>query len=167
MRMVIDFLKRYMLSHKMKKLNRDGAKVGRGTLLFPGTENFGSEPYLIHIGDNCLIAEGVKFITHDGAIRVIRQKEEYRDIDNKYGKIDIRDNVYIGENSIIMPNVTIGPNACVLPGSVVYRDIPPGSAAAGNPAGVKNKIVNFQEYYNNELYPYYEKHFYKCYKHLI
>jgi len=165
--MFFHYLKRCMLLFKLKKLEKEGMKVGRNTLLFIGAESFGSEPYLIHIGDNCLITNGVKFITHDGAIRVIKQKEEYKHIDNKYGKIDIKDNVYIGENSILMPNISIGPNACVLPGSVVYKDIPPGSAAAGNPACVKNTIENFQEYYNNELYPYYKKFYYKYFKHLF
>ena len=160
-------LKKYMLMSKMKKLVNEGMKVGKGTLLFPDIESFGSEPYLIHIGDNCLVANGVKFITHDGAIRVINNKEEYKHINNKYGKIDIKDNVYIGENSIIMPNVAIGPNACVLPGSVVYKDIPPNSVSGGNPARVKNMVDNFEEYYNNEVYPYYKKYFYKFYKHLI
>ena len=156
-----------MFAAKLKKLTREGMVVGSGTLLFPDVESFGSEPYLIHIGSNCLIANGVKFITHDGAIRVINNREEYRYIDNKYGKIDVKDNVYIGENSIIMPNVTIGPNACVLPGSVVYKDIPANTVSGGNPARVKNTVDNFEEYYNNEVYPYYQKFYYKFYRHLI
>jgi acetyltransferase-like isoleucine patch superfamily enzyme len=164
--MLSHFIKKYRLIPKIKALERAGAGIGRGTLPFPGTENFGSEPYLIRIGENCVIADGVKFITHDGAIRVIKQKEEYSDIDNKYGKIDIRDNVYIGDNAIIMPNVTIGPDACVLPGSIVYKDVPPGSAAAGNPAVSKKLEEGFREYYRNELYPYYENHFYRHFRHL-
>lgn len=164
--MFFRILKKYMLATKLKKLDKAGMKVGKGSLLFPLIESFGSEPYLIHIGNNCLIANGVTFITHDGAIRIINNKEEYKYINNKYGKIDIKDNVYIGENSIIMPNVTIGPNACVLPGSVVYKDISPDSVAGGNPARVKNTVENFEEYYNNEVYPYYSKYYYKFYKHV-
>ena len=160
-------LKKYMFLLKLKKLNKAGMKIGKGSLLFPVIESFGSEPYLIHIGDNCLIANGVKFITHDGAIRVINNKDGYKSVDNKYGKIDIKDNVYIGENSIIMPNVTIGPNACVLPGSVVYRDIPSGSVSGGNPALIKNTVENFEEYYNNEVYPYYQRFHQKFYKHVL
>ncbi len=165
--MLFRLLKKHLFRSKLKKLRKAGLAAGEGTLLFPAAEAFGSEPYLIHIGRNCLVASGVKFITHDGAIRVINNKEEYKFIDNKYGKIDIKDNVYVGENSIIMPNVTIGPNACILPGSVVYRDVPANCISGGNPARVKNTMENFQEYYNEEVYPYYQKYYYKFYKHVL
>lgn len=164
--MLFHVLKRVLHASKLRKLNKAGVIAGKGSFLFPAIESFGSEPYLIHIGNNCLIANGVKFITHDGAIRIIN-KEEYKFINNKYGKIDIKDNVYIGENSIIMPNVTVGPNVCVLPGSVVYKDIPPDSISCGNPASVKNTVENFLEYYNNEIYPYYEEYYRKFYKHVM
>lgn len=165
--MVFTIINKFLLLSKLKKLKEEGMAVGEGSLLFPRIESFGSEPYLIHIGSNCLIANGVKFITHDGAIRVINTKKEYKHINNKYGKIDIMDCVYIGENSIIMPNVTIGPNVCILPGSVVYKDIPPASIAGGNPCRVTNKIENFEDYYTNEVYPYYKKYYHKFYKNLL
>lgn len=160
-------LGKYMSAAKIGKLLKVGAQIGENTLLFSGVESFGSEPYLIHIGDNCLITSGVKFITHDGAIRVINKNEAYKHIDNKYGRIDILDNVFIGENSIIMPNVTIGPNACVLPGSVVYKDVPPNSVSCGNPARTLNTIDNFEEYYRREIYQYYQKYYGKYFKHLM
>ncbi len=50
------------------------------------------------------------------------------------GKIDIRDNVFIGHRAIIMPNVTIGPNAIVAAGSVVTRDVAPNTIVGGVPA---------------------------------
>lgn len=155
--MFTTFLKKMMAAIKLKKLKKEGTRIGKGTLVFTTRRSFGSEPYLIHIGENCVIANGVKFITHDGAIRVFNKQEEYKQIDNKYGRIDIKDNVYIGENSIIMPNVSIGPNACILPGSVVFKDIPPNSVSAGNPASVKNSMDNFVEYYNSAIYPDYKK----------
>jgi acetyltransferase-like isoleucine patch superfamily enzyme len=160
-------IKKHMSDIKTKKLHKAGTAIGKGTLLFASRDSFGSEPYLIHIGEQCVIANGVRFITHDGAIRVINNKEEYKYINNKYGKIDIRDRVYLGENSIIMPNVTIGPNACVLPGSVVYNNIPPNTMAGGNPARIKNKIEDFESYYQAEIYDYYQKCFNKFYKHLL
>lgn len=159
--------KKVMNNVKIKKMCKAGMKVGKGTLLFTSRDSFGSEPYLIHIGKDCVIANGVKFITHDGAIRVINNKEEYKHINNKYGKIDIKDKVYIGENSIIMPNVTIGPNVCVLPGSVVYSDIPENTISAGNPVRTKNKMENFEAYYDTEIYSYYQKYFNKFYKYLL
>lgn len=159
--------KRLIYAFKLGKLKKAGMKIGPGSLLFPAVGSFGSEPYLIRIGDNCLIAAGVQFITHDGAIKVFNRKEEYRSINNKYGKIDIRDNVFIGENSILMPNVTIGPNSFVLPGSVVYRDVPANSVSGGNPAVVHNRVEGFEEQYRSALYPEYKKFFYRFFKHVI
>lgn len=161
------FIKEYLNKKKIKKLHKAGMKIGKETMIFNSNGSFGSEPYLIHIGDQCIIASGATFITHDGAIRVINNKEGYKCVNNKYGKIDIRDRVYIGENSIIMPNVTIGPNACVLPGSVVYNDIPANTITGGNPVKTKNKIENFEDYYFNEIYCYYQNYFRKFYKFLF
>jgi acetyltransferase-like isoleucine patch superfamily enzyme len=165
--MLVKLLKKHMAITKIKALRKEGMLVGENTLLFPNIESFGSEPYLIHIGKNCLITNGVKFITHDGAIRVINNRDEYRHINNKYGRIDIKDNVYIGENSIIMPDVVAGPYTCILPGSVVYKDIPSNCVAAGNPCRVINKLEDFEDYYRKEIYPYYERYYNRFYKHLI
>jgi carbonic anhydrase/acetyltransferase-like protein (isoleucine patch superfamily) len=55
---------------------------------------------------------------------------------NLFGKITIQDNCVIGVSSIILPGVTIGPDSIVGAGSVVTRDVPPKSVAAGNPARV-------------------------------
>ncbi|MFO1421907.1 MAG: acyltransferase, partial [Candidatus Competibacteraceae bacterium] len=59
---------------------------------------------------------------------------------DRVGKIDIRDHVFVGHGSIILPGVTIGPNAIVAAGSVVNRDVPPDSIVAGVPARVVGNI---------------------------
>ena len=48
----------------------------------------------------------------------------------------IGDNVWLGGNTVINPGVTIGNNVVIGAGSVVTRDIPADSVAAGNPARV-------------------------------
>jgi len=62
----------------------------------------------------------------------------------RFGKIEIKDNCYIGVNCIILPNVTIGPNSIVGAGSVVTKNIPPGTIAAGNPAKVIKQIEEYK-----------------------
>jgi|APFre7841882724_1041349.scaffolds.fasta_scaffold11271_3 acetyltransferase-like isoleucine patch superfamily enzyme len=117
-----------------------GCKVGENTIL--DNINLGSEPYLVEIGNNCHITYNVSFITHDGATWVIKRKYDFKG--TNYGKIIIRDNVFIGNHSIILPNVEIGPNCIIGAGSVVTKNIPPDSVFAGNPAKF---ICTIEEYY--------------------
>ncbi|WP_084446333.1 DapH/DapD/GlmU-related protein [Desulfosarcina sp. BuS5] len=54
-------------------------------------------------------------------------------------------NVFIGVNSVVLPNVTICDNSIVGAGSVVTKDISPGIVVAGNPAiptGTSNSKSN-------------------------
>ena len=60
----------------------------------------------------------------------------------EYGKeITIGDNVWIGGNAVICPGVHIGDNVVIGAGSVVTKDIPAWSLAAGNPCRVLRKIT--------------------------
>lgn len=43
-----------------------GAKVGLNTRLNCNVDAFGTEPYLIEVGEDCLFASGINLITHDG-----------------------------------------------------------------------------------------------------
>ena len=107
--------------------------------------SFGSEPYLISIGDHVRINEGVKFVTHDGGVWVLRgMKEEYRNID-LFGKITVGNNVHIGTDTIIMPDVHIGSNCIIGCGAVVTRDIPDNSVAVGVPARVIKGIEAYEK----------------------
>lgn len=97
---------------------------------------------LISIGNNVWITSGVQFINHDASAQIVQKVRNYHGID-KVGVIDIGDNVFIGNNAIILPGVKIG-NCCVVgAGSVVTKSIPEKSVAAGNPAKV---ICSFDEY---------------------
>ncbi len=107
-----------------------------------GLPFFGSEPYLITIGKQVGIADGVSFITHDGGTRVFRHMDRYKNV-LKYGRINILDNCVIGQRVIILPGVTIGPNSVVGAGSVVSRSIPADVLAAGNPA---KPVMTLEQY---------------------
>lgn len=117
---------------------RKGSQIGKNNRIF--VKYLSSEPYLVRIGDNCAIAEGVKFITHDGAVGLFRK--EIPNI-NIFGKIDVKDNCFIGMDCIILPNVSIGPNSVVGAGSVVTKDVPPNTVVVGVPA---RAICTLEEY---------------------
>jgi acetyltransferase-like isoleucine patch superfamily enzyme len=85
----------------------------------------------IRLGNNVRIAN-CAILGHDGVVNMINRAYGLR-LDS-VGKIDIRDNVYIGYGVIVLPGVTIGPNAVVSAGSVVRADVVEGDVVAGVPA---------------------------------
>jgi acetyltransferase-like isoleucine patch superfamily enzyme len=136
-------LRDWRLRLGIRRARRDGVVIG-DNCIFSGLPEFGSEPYLITIGNNVRFAFRVVMITHDGGIRVIQtlDPERYQKV-HKFGRIDIRDNCVIGWGVIILPGVTIGPDCVIAAGSVVTRSIPPGVLAAGNPA---KPVMTVQQY---------------------
>jgi len=109
-----------------------------------GLPDFGSEPYLISIGDHVTISSGVRLLTHDGGTFVFRSQPAYRKV-IKYGRITIHDNCFIGTRAIILPNVEIGPNSVVAAGAVVTKTVPPNSVAGGNPARFIKTVPAYAE----------------------
>lgn len=105
---------------------------------------FGTEPWLINIGDNVHITLDVKFICHDGGTLIFRKSIPDLEITKP---INIGNNVYIGVRSIIMPGVTIGNNCIIGAGSIVTKDIPSNSVYAGIPA----KFIKTSDEYLEKL----------------
>ena len=142
-----------------------GMKVGKNCEFISPGPNFGSEPYLITIGDNTTVSFDVAFVTHDAGTRVLRNlapqgsKEKQTVI---YGDIKIGNNCFIGCRSTILPGVEIGDNSIIGAGSVVNRDIPANSVAAGVPCKVICSLKEYKEKHKDDfLYmvnlPYKEK----------
>ena len=55
-------------------------------------------------------------------------------------RVEIGNNVWIGDNAIVCKGVTIGENSIVGAGAVVTRSIPENSIVVGNPAEVVKKL---------------------------
>lgn len=105
--------------------------------------NFGSEPYLIKIGDGTTVSFGCSFVTHDGGTRVVRNLEGQNPQTVIYGPIVIGKNSFIGCNTTILQNVHIGDNTIIGACSLVEKDIPINVVAAGVPCKV---ICTIDEY---------------------
>ena len=112
---------------------------------------FSSEPYLVSIGDNTTISFDVAFVTHDAATRVIRHLPDGNPETVIYGPISVGKNCFIGCRSVILPNVTIGDNSIIGAGSIVNRDIPANSVAAGNPCRVICSLDEYREKHKEDF----------------
>ena len=128
---------------KLEKLKKRGLVIGEGCEILNGYE-FGSEPYLVEIGNNVRITRGVNITTHDDGVWVLRHLyPELSDIDC-FSRVKISDNCHIGLNATIMPGVTIGKNCIVGAGAVVTHDIPDNSVAVGVPARVIESVEEYR-----------------------
>jgi acetyltransferase-like isoleucine patch superfamily enzyme len=107
-----------------------------------GKVNFGSEPYLIEVGNNVTITDGVVFLTHDGGVGLFRR--EYPGI-NIFGRIKIGNNVFIGAGAILLLNIRVGDNVVIGAGSVVTKDIPDNVVVVGVPARIIRSIQEYKE----------------------
>ncbi len=91
----------------------------------------------VKIGDNCQMAPNVAIYTAGHPIHPVTRNSMY-----EYGKeVTIGDNVWIGGNTVICPGVSIGSNTVIGAGSVVTKDLPAWSVAAGNPCRVIRSIT--------------------------
>ncbi len=116
-----------------------GVKMGHNCRFFKA--DWGSEPYLIELGNHVVVSNGVRFLNHDGGVWVFRTKYPRLDL---FGSIKIGNNVCLGFNVIILPNTTIGDNCIVAAGSVIKGRIPADSVVFGNPGKVIMPL-NIQE----------------------
>jgi acetyltransferase-like isoleucine patch superfamily enzyme len=121
-----------------KWARRSGVRIGEGCRIY--TTSWGSEPFLVSIGDRVTVTSGVKLLTHDGATWLIRDDGiRYQ----RYGRIEIGSDVFIGVNAIVMPGVRIGNRVIIGAGSVVTKDVPDDVVCVGVPAKV---ICSFEDY---------------------
>ncbi len=116
-----------------------GVRVGEGCRIY--SRNFGSEPWLIEIGDRVTITGGVNIITHDGSGWLIRDEAGRR---FRYARVRIGSDVFIGVGSILLPGVSIGDRVVIGAGSVVTKSVPSGTVAVGNPARIVASYDDFE-----------------------
>ena len=127
-----------------------GCKIGIECEIEPNIE-IGFSPDLV-VGDRCQINEncylrsamiGNDVMIAPGVVLLDRQ-HHFSSIDipmamqgaSEKKRVVIGDDVWIGQNSIVMPGVKIGSGAIVGAGSVVTKDVPNWAIVGGCPASV-------------------------------
>ncbi|MBK9967103.1 MAG: acyltransferase [Holophagales bacterium] len=96
-----------------------------------------TDPRFLRLGNNVRLSSCTIF-GHDGSVNMLNRA--YGVQLDRVGKVDLKDNVYVGYRAIVLPGVTIGPNAIVAAGALVTRDVPPGAVVAGVPAKVVGTV---------------------------
>lgn len=120
--------------------------VGKGSYGEINIKYFYNKNEHLKIGNYCSVAEGVVFLL--GGEHSYRKLSTYPfgfyyNIEDNFitpskGPIVINDDVWIGQNSLILSGVTVGQGAIIGAGSVVTKDIPPYAIFAGG------KVIKFR-----------------------
>jgi acetyltransferase-like isoleucine patch superfamily enzyme len=157
---IVSYTTNLWLRIKWRKLNRHNfteiknyfpinkVKAGKYSYGDLNIHSWNTKEENLYIGNFVSIAKGVHFIlggnhnykhfsSYPFKINILNNS--CPEAETK-GPIIIEDGVWIGANSIILSGVKIGAGAVIGAGSIVTKDIPPYSIAAGNPA----KVVKFR-----------------------
>ncbi len=105
-------------------------EIGESTFINHGTLICATQ--LVRIGAHCSIGPGSIIMDSD----FHRLEPERRDEPAESRPIVLEDNVWLGARVIVLRGVTIGSGSVIGAGSVVTRDVPPRSVAAGLPARI-------------------------------
>lgn len=122
-----EFVYRLRGEYTTEKLIKMGMKVGENFKRLNGVILDPAHCWLITIGDNVTMAPRVHILAHDASTKGFLNY-------TKIGRVNIGNNVFIGAESVVLPNVTIGDNVVIGANSTVTKDIPSNSVYAGNPA---------------------------------
>ena len=122
------------------KYRARGVSVGEGTYIYTNVHIGTSKVDDITIGSNCVLT-GCTILGHDASIK--------KHLGHVIAKpVVIEDDCFIGFNATVLHGVTIGKGSIVGAGSVVTKDVPPGTIVVGNPAKVICTVEDFVNKYN-------------------
>jgi acetyltransferase-like isoleucine patch superfamily enzyme len=117
----------------------DGGRIRIGSGTFLNIAVMVAAVELVEIGDHCMFANGC-FVS-DGSHRFDDPDKPvpWQGFDSK-GPTRVGDNVWCGAHVVITSGVTVGERCVIGANSVVTRDLPPRSIAAGVPAKVLREV---------------------------
>lgn len=140
MKIIINLLRSVLYrirgEYTTEKLISMGMQVGKNFKRLHGVILDPSHCWLITIGDNVTMAPRVHVLAHDASTCHYLGHA-------KIGRVDIGDNVFIGTDSVILPNVKIGNNVIVGAHSTVTCNLEDNGVYIGNPA---RRLSSVEEY---------------------
>nr|WP_070328418.1 acyltransferase [Exiguobacterium aurantiacum] len=142
------FFAKSLISHMGKNVNIEQGSVFTRDLIIGDNSGLGINSKVtrgVEIGDNVLMGPNCFLCTESHEfertdIPIIQQG--FKDVKS----IKIKNDVWIGQNVIILPGVTIEKGCIIGAGSVVTKNIPEFSIVGGNPAKIikkRDKSDNF------------------------
>ena len=120
----------FMAKGSVAYARKKGVKVGENCRIY--IKSWGSEPFLVSIGDHVTVTSGVKFITHDGSTCLVKDEQGKRY--QRFAPIQVGSHVFIGVNTIVMPGVSIGSNVVIGACSLVSKPLSESGVYVGIPA---------------------------------
>ena len=127
---------RFRGEYTTEKLVKMGLKVGQRFSRLNGVILDPAHCWLIEIGDDVTLAPRVHILAHDAStVHYLGYA--------KIGRVIIGNNVFIGADTVVLPNVQIGSNVIVGANSTVSRSLESGYVYAGTPA---KAICTIEEY---------------------
>lgn len=132
--------KRFLFSYRQdaqayaRRLNKLGARIDEGVAMsVPESVRLDeTTPWMLEIGKNVYIAEGVRILTHDASWLVLKGRDG--EVRGHIGPVKIGNNVFLGMNSTVLCNVTICDDVIIGAHAVVGSSIRKPGVYAGNPA---------------------------------
>ena len=121
-------------------LRRMGCKVGKGCFIGDYVRIDTSHTDMITVEDNVSIASGSRLLCHQRDFSDFCVGDDYMKLGYVVKPIVLKKGCLVGMESFVMPGVTIGEGAIVGAGSLVTKDIPAWTIAAGRPAKVLKQI---------------------------
>lgn len=121
-------------------LRRMGCKVGKGCFIGDYVRIDTSHTDMITVEDNVSIASGSRLLCHQRDFSDFYVGDDYMKLGYIVKPIVLKKGCLVGMESFVMPGVTIGEGAIVGAGSLVTKDIPAWTIAAGRPAKVLKQI---------------------------
>lgn len=117
-----------------------GVAVGRNVHIYHRVALDYGNVERIFLEDDVSITNGCTLLCHRRDLSNYRKGDSILAQPYVYGDIRLKKGCFIGMNTMVLPGVTVGEGAFVCACSVVSKDVPAWTVAAGSPARVVSRI---------------------------